>query len=292
MNIEEELKEAMSAHVANVRASAMTGQTIRRRHRSHVMRFRTAGVAALTVMVAGAFPAYTALTSGTAAPGLGGPATGPTEPVVPPDSPVPFPPEDTAGPVAPSESPADGVDVATPEPLPTETSRPSPSDATADPQVSMPQDLGDLGDGREFGGIRVNHLPDHLEWGKWSGKNGFGTTSYTTTWNEPGAEPGTYAVQIVVFEGEAAQRMKPRLQSYRADKAAKRVSVRGADGAMANLGEASEVTKTDGTPTILWFLKRDLAVEVMLSPVLAEKLGTQGTAAELKKIANGIRATG
>jgi hypothetical protein len=286
MNIEEELKQAMSAHVADVRASSVMGQAIRRRNRSHVMRFRTAGAAALTVVVAGAFPAYTALTSGPGpAPGYGGPASAPLDPVaVPSDSGTAPSGTPTA---VPSESPSDGVDLASPEPLRTEAPAPSPSDRPA-----FPQDLGDLGDGRAFGGIRVGYLPDHLEWGKWSGKNGFGTTSYTTSWDEPGAGPGMYGVQIVVFQGDAARSLKPRLRSYRADKAAKRVTVRGAAGVLADLGEGSEVTTADGTPTILWFLKRNIAVEVMMSPTLAGKLGVQDTERELEKIADGVRATG
>ncbi|WP_248966064.1 hypothetical protein [Sphaerisporangium perillae] len=155
----------------------------------------------------------------------------------------------------------------------------------------MPQDLGDLGDGRAFGGIRIGYLPDGLKWGEWSGKNGFGTTSYTTTWAEPGAEPGMYAVQMVVFRGAAAKRMRPLLQTYRADDKAVRVTVHGAQGAIANLGEASEVTDAGGTPTLLWFLGRDMAVEIMMSPDYAGKLGPEDTTRELKKIANGVRAT-
>ncbi|WP_308250214.1 peptidylprolyl isomerase [Sphaerisporangium fuscum] len=60
MNVEEALKEAMAAHVAGVRATALTGETVRRRHRSHVTRFRVAGAAALTAVVAAAFPAVAA----------------------------------------------------------------------------------------------------------------------------------------------------------------------------------------------------------------------------------------
>ncbi|WP_405144519.1 peptidylprolyl isomerase [Sphaerisporangium sp. NBC_01403] len=83
MNVEEALKDAMSAHVADVRAPVMMGQAVRRRHRSHVVRFRTAGAAVLTVAVAGAFPAYMALTPDQAPQrSLNGPAASlPSEPV-------------------------------------------------------------------------------------------------------------------------------------------------------------------------------------------------------------------
>ncbi|MFC4590571.1 hypothetical protein [Sphaerisporangium corydalis] len=311
MSIEEELKEAMAARVADVRAPAMMGAAVRRRHRSHVVRFRTAGAAALTVVVAGAFPAYTALTSGPSSLG-GGPAAGPTEPAVPPSDASLVPPSDappvtpsgdpttgftpgvpsgdpTTGfsPGVPSESPPDGVDMASPEPMPSDAFTAAPNDRP----TGMPQDLGDLGDGREFGGIRLGYLPDFLKWGGWSGKNGFGVTSYTTTFDEPGAKDGVYGVQVVVFEGQAAQRVKPLLRTYRAA-SERRVSVHGAEGALAALGEGSEVTEDNsGTPTIVWFPKRDLAIEVMISPVLAERLGAKDTRRELKKIANGVGVT-
>lgn len=299
MNIEDQLKEALSAHVSHVRAPAMMGQAVRRKNRAHVLRFRTAGAAALTVVVAGAFPAYTALTSAPAtAPGFGGPAAAPSGPGDPQPVPAePSTPSASSEPVpeessTPSASP-EGVNVASPQPV--SSSTPEPTAAPTEPdggqqETSIPQDLGDLGDGREFGGIRVGYLPDKLVWGRWSGKNGFGTTSYTTSYNEPGAGPGLYGVQIVVLKGAAAKDIKPRLRAYRDNELAKRVTVRGAGGAIANLGEGSEVVDTEGTPTIVWFLRRDIAVEVMMSPVLAEKFGSR-TEGELIKIANSVRIT-
>ena len=80
-------------------------------------------------------------------------------------------------------------------------------------ESSVPQDLGDLGDGRKFGGIHVGYLPDGLEWGRWSGKNGFGKTSYTTSFVEPGQPEGYYAVQVVVFADEASKQVAQRLGS-------------------------------------------------------------------------------
>ncbi|GII85471.1 hypothetical protein Ssi03_34610 [Sphaerisporangium siamense] len=265
MNVEEALKEAMSAHVADVRAPAMMGREVRRRSRAHTVRFRVAGAAALTVVAAAAFPAYAALTSGDAAhPATGGPPAGQ---VTPSDD--------------PSESGQDLVEVATPPPA---------EESPAPDEVKLPQDLGDLGDGRAFGGIRVGYLPDGLIWGKWSGKNGFGTTSYTTTYVSPEQAPGEYSVQIVVFEKGAAKRMKTLLAEYRRDERSEKVSVRGADGVIASLGEGSEVTDA-GTPTILWTLGSGTAVEVMMSPPMAERLGPERTRHELRAIAGGVRAT-
>ncbi|RCG31851.1 hypothetical protein DQ384_10025 [Sphaerisporangium album] len=292
MNAEEALKEAlkdaMSAHVADVRAPAMTGQAVRRRHRAHVTRFRATGAAVLTVLVAAAVPAYTALTSGPGAapPVPGGALTGPAIP--------------SEGVTLSADSTSE-VDVTSP-PSPMVTVSPTdsatavptrrPTDDPANSAGNLPEDLGDLGDGRAFGGIRVGYLPDGLIWGKWSGKNGFGTTSYTTTYVTPEQlKSGEYSVQIVVFEDEAARRAKSRLRAYRNDPGATKVSVHGAGGVVASLGEGSEVTANAGTPTILWFAKPGLAVEVMMSPVMSEGLGPKGTERELKKIANGVRAT-
>ncbi|MET8146568.1 hypothetical protein ABZU32_40200 [Sphaerisporangium sp. NPDC005288] len=285
MNVEEALKEAMSAHVADVRAPAMMGQAVRRRHRAHLTRFRTAGAAALTVLVAGSFPAYTALTSGPApapAPSLGGPAAAPSDPAAVPSD------ESTA--VA-SQSPSAGVDAGSPAPATSATAGASP--IFPDGQLaSQPQDLGDLGDGRAFGGVRVDYLPERLQWGKWSGKNGFGETSYTTSWDEPGALPGMYGVQMIVFEGDASKRVKALLHDHRNSEDAERVEVHGAQGVIAKLGEGSEIDDDMGTSTILWMLKPDLAVEAMISPTLAERLGPKGVVRELKRIADGVHATG
>ncbi|MGW4644842.1 hypothetical protein ACWEN6_40495 [Sphaerisporangium sp. NPDC004334] len=317
MNIEEALKEAMSARVADVRAPAMMGQAVRRRHRAHLTRFRTAGAAALTVLVAGSFPAYTALTSGhglapnpapapagpavasSGAPAsdtptaLGDPSQAPTALGDPSQAPTALgdPSQEPTAVGDPSQAPTsvpseDGVDTAT---MP-------PSAATAEPsqddRSGLPQDLGDLGDGRAFGGVRVGYLPEGLQWGKWSGKNGFGTTSYTTSWAESGLQPGEYSVQMVIYEGAAAKRERSKLKDYRADAKATRVNVHGSAAVIATLGEASEITGDGGTPTILWSPGRGLMAEAMISPDYARKLGADHTGRELKKIAEAVRPTG
>lgn len=90
MSLERELSEAMREHVADVRASSLTGAEIRRRHRGRRARLRTAGAALVTVAVAGTVPSYLAPADGprvtVAGPGegaatprdLGGPGDGRT----------------------------------------------------------------------------------------------------------------------------------------------------------------------------------------------------------------------
>ncbi|MET8162568.1 hypothetical protein ABZT47_39955 [Sphaerisporangium sp. NPDC005289] len=327
MNVEEALKEAMSAHVADVRAPAMMGQAVRRRHRAHVTRFRTAGAAALTVLVAGSFPAYTALTSGhglapnlapaptpagpavasSGAPAsdtptaLGDPSQAPTALGDPSQAPTALgdPSQEPTAVDDPSQEPTDvGEPSQAPTSLPSDegvdTATMPPSAATAEPsdRSGLPQDLGDLGDGRAFGGVRVGYLPEGLQWGKWSGKNGFGTTSYTTTWAESGLQPGEYSVQMVIYEGAAAKRERSKLKDYRADAKATRVNVHGSAAVIATLGEASEITGDGGTPTIVWSPGRGLMAEAMISPDYARKLGADHTGRELKKIAEAVRPTG
>uniref|UniRef100_UPI0013B3C00D hypothetical protein n=1 Tax=Nonomuraea lactucae TaxID=2249762 RepID=UPI0013B3C00D len=56
MKVEDALAEAMARHVADVQASPALGRAVRRGHRAHVIRFRTAGAALATVAVAVAAP--------------------------------------------------------------------------------------------------------------------------------------------------------------------------------------------------------------------------------------------
>ncbi|MDH2427081.1 hypothetical protein [Sphaerisporangium sp. TRM90804] len=295
MNVEDALKEAMAAQVADVHASPSLGQAVRRRHRRRLARHRAAGAAAVTVVVAGAIPAYGLLNSGPASTaGFGGSGIGtsviPTTPPAGPDA-KPMPGRSADG-EPPATLPWDAESGA-PEGAATPPPEGSPGDPTqappaGEPAVDLPQELGDLGDGRTFAGIHVGYLPEGLVWGEWSGKDGFGKSSATTSWMRPGDEPGSYIVQIIVFEGEAGERMKESLKAYRGHEDATPVKVRGARGVIANLGEGSEVT-AEGTPTILWTIGEDIVVEAMMSPATKEGLGSEATERELKKIANGVR---
>ncbi|MEV4582656.1 PASTA domain-containing protein [Nonomuraea jabiensis] len=294
MRIEDDLADAMAAHVADVQAPPDLGRSVRRRNRSRVVRLRVAGAALVTAAVAVAVPV--ALNSGEPAGGQA--ATGQDRAVVRNDVTVP----DVTGKPATEAVPllrAAGLqaDVAAEvrnnrviaqKPAAGEQVAPgSQVELTLEPPpVEQPQDLGDLGDGREFGGIRLDYLPEGLEWGKWSGKDGFGKHSYTTSWVQPGSEPGHYSVQVIVFEGEAAKAIA-RFPKAGADT----VDVGGAKARLATLGEGGEIASdgSEGTLTVAWKLRDGLAVKVCLSPDYVKEVDGP---AEAKKIAKGIRATG
>ncbi|MCT9934990.1 PASTA domain-containing protein [Planotetraspora sp. A-T 1434] len=319
MKVEEALKDAMASQVAGVYASPSMGQAVRRRSRRNVVRFRTAGAALLTVAVAGAVPVYlshapaaghgqtaagagdgsadTAAVSGVVVPDvIGTDATSVRTILEDAGFTVEFKEALTEGqglrvvtaqePAAGTEAPAGSVITVTivesdsPEASPSAT-------PSADP---LPQDLGDLGDGRDFGGIHVGYLPDGLEWGKWSGKDGFGKTSYTTTWVEPGLEPGMYSVQMIVYKGDAADRLADRMKGYRGQ-GAEAIKVGGKTAYLVPLGEAPDKITEGGTLTIVWTERTGLAVEVAISPDYAKKIGKDAAGRELKKIAEGVAPT-
>ncbi|MFI7127752.1 PASTA domain-containing protein [Nonomuraea sp. NPDC050153] len=297
MTIEDELTDAMAAHVAGVQAPPDLGGSVRRRNRSRVLRFRVAGAALVTAAVAVAVPV--ALNSGE--PAGGNVASGQNRAVMQEDVTVP----DVTGKTATEATEAlraAGLlaDLAATEVRNNRVTDQKPAagqqvtpgshvELTLEPPpVTMPQDLGDLGDGREFGGIRLDYLPEGLEWGKWSGKDGFGKRSYTTTFDKPGNEPGHYSVQVIVFEDAAA---KSALTRFPED-GAESVDVGGEKARLATLSEGGEIVpdgSEEGTLTIAWKLRDGLAVEVCLSPDYVKDVDGR---AEAKKIAEGIRATG
>ncbi|MFI6485734.1 hypothetical protein ACIBH1_48050 [Nonomuraea sp. NPDC050663] len=63
MSVEQQLKEAMERHVSGVQASPGLGRAVRRGRRASTIRFRTAGAPLAVAAVAGAVPAYQALTT-------------------------------------------------------------------------------------------------------------------------------------------------------------------------------------------------------------------------------------
>ncbi|MFF4773210.1 PASTA domain-containing protein [Microtetraspora fusca] len=314
MNVEEALKEAMASRVAAVQAPPSMGQRIRRRNRRNVVRFRTAGAALLTVAVAGAVPVYLSTTSGPAPAQVGAPVPGASQPVgedsalagnVVPD--VVGMTNDVAGVLKAAgfevgwkkvvnhehrpgtitaQTPAAGT--VAPEGARVEvtiaTSAPPPTDQTSEPvDDGLPQDLGDLGDGRTFGGIHLDYLPDGLEWGKWSGKDGFGKTSYATSWVEPGKSTGEYSVEAVVYRGKAARTRRDHVDGTP-------VKIRGKDGYLGSFTEGGEVagSSAETTLTLVWFPRADVTVELMFSPVFAQKLGPDAADAEIQKIAEEV----
>ncbi|GII04717.1 PASTA domain-containing protein [Planobispora takensis] len=324
MRLEEELAEAMEAHVAGVRATPAMGGAIRRRNRAHRLRFRTAGVALATAAVAGAVPVYLSLNAGPAATAPG-PAAQPgrgTEVAVVRDVTVPdvvglhaqkalvvleaagleaqVEGAGGEGDLVVQQTPAAGEKVArghvvlltSAPPGPTENPDPTADpDPTEDPgpgdEPSIPNDLGDLGDGRRFGGVEFTYLPEGLQWGEGSVKDGFGKTSYSTWWQEAGLEPGMYSVQAVVYRGQAATELGRRMKGYR-DQGARPVEIGGERVYIVRAGESVGRIEEGGTPTAVWTEGAGLAIEVMMSPDYYARLGQEKAEAELKEIVEGV----
>ncbi|MEV0144625.1 MULTISPECIES: PASTA domain-containing protein [unclassified Nonomuraea] len=300
MKVEDALAEAMERQVAHVQAPPTLGRAVRRRHRAHVIRLRTAGAALLTAAVAVAVPV--ALNAGRPAPApvatspAADPATGQDKVVV---ESVTVP--DVTGLTvtrALDQLKAAGLVVDDPETLGAEETdkvvlqqKPAAGEQlarggrvmlTLASPAQEPQDLGDLGDGRTFGGIHIGYLPDGLAWDKWSGKNGFGKKSYTTSFSPGGDGSQGYGVQVVVYEGQATQRVRDRIGALPS------VEVGGREGYLAHLTEGGEVAQKaadDTTATVGFFVRDRLAVEAYISPVYAKKVDAL---AELKKIAEAI----
>ncbi|MFI6476445.1 PASTA domain-containing protein [Nonomuraea sp. NPDC050663] len=293
MSVEEQLKEAMERHVSGMQASPGLGRAVRRGRRASTIRFRTAGALLAVAAVAGAVPAYQALTAspGTQARDVAS-AKVATEVAVPDVMNMTW--EQAAGAIRAAglvtDEPREGEDRVF-EQRPAAGTMVTPgTEVELVFTAELPQDLGDLGDGRTIGGVRLTYLPDGLAWGKWSGKDGFGAGSYTTTYDTPDAPAGQYSIQIVVREGEALQHGESGL-----DKLPQKLDVNGRPGAVGNVGEGGEASEVGvdtfnegSTPTLIFKITDEKAVELMMSPLRAKELGKDATVAELKKIAEGI----
>jgi len=275
----------MARHVADVQAPAALGTAVRRAHRARAIRWRKAGAALVTAAIAVAVPV--ALRTGALpAPAATGVDRAVVASVTVPDvvgmdmaeavrtlraaGLVVNPETATAKGDVGYQKPAAGQEVA-------EGSR-----VVLLAKALAPQDLGDLGDGREFGGIRIGYLPEGLEWSRWSGKNGFGRTSYTTSFAPGGDRTDGYGVQVVVYEGAAAGTVRRRLATI------PDTEVNGRKAYLAHLRDGGEVAREpddSSTLTIGWFLRDGLAVEVFMSPVYAKQVDAE---AEIRKVAEGI----
>ncbi|GAA1690553.1 hypothetical protein GCM10009733_103410 [Nonomuraea maheshkhaliensis] len=292
MTIEDDLTNAMAAHVSGVQAAPNLGSTVRRRHRAHVIRLRAAGAALITAAVAAAVPVI--LNSGEPA-NTSKTATGQDRAAIRNNVTVP----DVTGrrtteavqalrdvglqAVLSGREVRNGK-VITQEPAAgTVVAWGSPIKLTQLSSAPRPQALGDLGDGREFGGIRLTYLPAGLEWGKWSDDDVIGAgKSYTTTYRKPGIPKGEYSVQVIVAHGPSADALynfMPELQ----------VEIVDIGGRPARLSKDGDSGAAGGpsTPTIIWKLRDDVAVEVFISPGYAKEIDGLS---ELKKIAEGVRA--
>jgi hypothetical protein len=301
MKVEDAVAEAMATHVADVHAGPGLGRDVRRRHRARTLRFRTIGAALATAVVAVAVPV--ALNSPEPAKNPQA-ATGQDRAVV----------DLVVVPDVTGKSMSEAVEILNQAGLAVtgwavDDSKTAVAEGAVTrqqpaagqqveqgtmirlrflPRAPMPQELGDLGDGRTFGGIHLGYLPDGLEWGKWSGKNGFGKTSYTTSFVEPGIAYGEYSIQVVVYADKASKRITEKLSQFAGRKGVDMVDIGGKRAYLANLTEGSDVAaegETGTTPTIGWTLRDGLSVEVFLSPDYAKKIDGS---TELKKIAEGI----
>jgi hypothetical protein len=318
------LKDAMSAHVHDVRAAPGMGATIRRRRRGHVVRFRMAAVVAATAVAAGAVPAYTVLTAGSA------PATAPAAAgqggqgeddgaqdgtiIASPGAVVPqvvgldvtaakkaledagyqatfrkkIAPDAKPGTII-AQRPAAGtgaVPGATVESTIATREAARGKTGGADPEPSM-KTLGDLGDGRAFGRVKVGYVPDGLTWSHWSVDLG---DKYTTSWDDGNASH-FYCVQIYAYQGDAVAETTRARQSYADKGEGEEVAVgdNGRTGYLVTRFEGED--DGPGTRTVFLTLDRDLAVEIMISPYYAKILGSeQAVDDQLQKIAAGLTA--
>ncbi|MFC7590841.1 hypothetical protein ACFQYP_49545 [Nonomuraea antimicrobica] len=111
--------------------------------------------------------------------------------------------------------------MSTPDVSETPVASETPAPPAIDDTPSMPSEppsFGDLGDGREFGRVKVGYLPEGLQWSNWSVNYG---DRYTTSWNFDGDKNGFYCVQIYVHEGDAVLEVDNSVQVYRDEGRAK-----------------------------------------------------------------------
>lgn len=257
---EDDLRRLMANETATLHAAPdLVGRVLRSSRRRKTRRVRLTALAT-TVAVAGAVaPAYLLLGPGSAAvPELG-----------------------SGGPVAAS---------ATSQPASADQAVPEPPaiDDPAPPVPSPTPDLGDLGDGKAFGRVKVGYLPDSLQWSHWSLDFG---DQYTTSWNYDGDRNGFYCVQIYVYEGQAVQEVDERVRSHRDEERGEEVAIGDRTGYLVTQGVGEDGTK--GTPSLFLSVGEKRTVEVMFSPLFAKDLGGEKAVdRELKKIAEGLTAEG
>jgi hypothetical protein len=155
------------------------------------------------------------------------------------------------------------------------------------PVPSEPQDLGDLGDGREFGHVKVGYLPERLQWSEWSVDLG---DRYSTAYIYKGDDEGSYRVQIYVYEEAAVQEVDDRIQAYRDEEDGEEMTVGDRRGYLVVQDVGEDGMK--GTPTLFLRMGDRQWAEIMFSPVYAKEFsGAEAVTAELRKIAEGLTST-
>ena len=255
--LEDDLRQMMADETAGLRAAPdLVGRVMRSTRSKRTRRVRLTALAAAVTVAGAVAPAYMVL-----APG---------------------------GVAAPEAGPGAAVAVETPRPDVTGQAPPSPPaiDDTPEPDPSPPADLGDLGDGRAFGHVKVGYLPDGLRWSHWSLDRG---DEYSTSWNHDGKADGFYCVQIYVYEGQAVQEVDARVRGYREAADGREVPIGGGTGYLVrqSVGEDGE----KGTPSIFLSVGEGRRAEVMFSPAYAKEYdGDKTMENELVKIAEGLTA--
>ncbi|MEU8354657.1 hypothetical protein AB0C27_01485 [Nonomuraea sp. NPDC048882] len=155
------------------------------------------------------------------------------------------------------------------------------------PMPSAPPSLGDLGDGREFGRMKVGYLPDGLEW---SGRSADWGDTYQVTYAYRGDEKGSYRLVIMVYEGSAVQEVEQRITAYRDEADGKAVTVGGRSGYLVVQHVGEDGMK--GTPTLFLRTSDSQWAEIGFSPVYAaEYSGAEAVNAELLRIGQGLTST-
>ncbi|GAA3617646.1 hypothetical protein GCM10022419_123900 [Nonomuraea rosea] len=155
------------------------------------------------------------------------------------------------------------------------------------PVRTEPPGLGDLGDGREFGHVKVGYLPEGLQWSQRSVNLG---DRYSTTYVHAGDDEGSYRVQIHLYEEEAVQEVDDQIQAYRGEDDGEEVTVGGRSGYLVvqNVGEDG----MKGTPTLFLRMGDRQWAEITFSPVYAQEFeGADAVSDELKKIGEGLTST-
>ncbi|GGO73946.1 hypothetical protein [Nonomuraea cavernae] len=164
---------------------------------------------------------------------------------------------------------------------------PEPPIDDTPPLRSDPPNLGDLGDGKEFGHVKVGYLPERLRWSNWSVNFG---DSYSTSYNYTGDKQDFYCVQIFMHEEATVQETGDRIQEYRDEGDGAEVTIGDRTGYLVvqNVGEDGG----KGTPTLFLRMSDRQWAEISFSPIYAKEFAGDGAVnAELKKIAEGLTST-
>ncbi|GAA3130599.1 hypothetical protein [Streptosporangium carneum] len=254
--LEDGLRQIMADETERLHAAPDLADRVLRSSRRKTKRVRLTALAAAATVAAAVVPAYLVLGQDSTAVRGG----------------------ETGGMVATSVTSQPDAASAAPEP--------PAIDDTPEPDPTATPDLGDLGDGRAFGHVRVGYLPEGLQWSHWSLDFG---DRYTTSWNYDGDKNGFYCVQIYVYEGQAVQEVEERLRMHREVREGEEVTLGGRAGYLIRQGVGED--GGDGTPTVFVDMGGQRWAEVMFSPVYAKEFDdADAIARELRKVAEGLTA--